>query len=143
MTDDGRLLPVARLAQPRRGHFDLGTGYHGDLWLDLDALFLHPARVRPYVQWLSARLDAHQTNSCVARSRAGSAPCALAGPGPCSRPPSTAAAGALLPPVRIGYACAHGTDPARQVQHSCGRWACSMCGRNRYARPEAHSARRP
>jgi len=60
VTDDGRLPPVARLAQPRRGHFDLGTGYHGDLWLDLDALFLRPARLRPYVQWLSARLDAHQ-----------------------------------------------------------------------------------
>ena len=63
MTDDGRLPPVARLAQPRRGHFDLGTGYHGDLWLDLDALFLRPARLRPYVQWVSARLDAHQIDA--------------------------------------------------------------------------------
>ena len=63
MTDDGTLPPVARLAQPRRGHFDLGTGYHGDLWLDLDALFLRPARLRPYVQWVSARLDAHQIDA--------------------------------------------------------------------------------
>jgi orotate phosphoribosyltransferase len=63
MTDGGRLPPVARLAQPRRGHFDLGTGFHGDLWLDLDALFLRPARLRPYVQWLSARLDAHQIDA--------------------------------------------------------------------------------
>ena len=63
MTDGARLPPVARLAQPRRGHFDLGTGFHGDLWLDLDALFLHPARLRPYVQWLSARLDAHQIDA--------------------------------------------------------------------------------
>jgi orotate phosphoribosyltransferase len=63
MTDDGKLPPVARLAQPRRGHFDLGTGNHGDLWLDLDALFLRPARLRPYVQWLSARLDAHQIDA--------------------------------------------------------------------------------
>jgi orotate phosphoribosyltransferase len=63
MTDDGRLPAVARLAQPRRGHFDLGTGYHGDLWLDLDALFLRPARLRPYVQWLGARLDAHQIDA--------------------------------------------------------------------------------
>jgi orotate phosphoribosyltransferase len=57
------LPPVATLAQPRRGHFELGTGYHGDLWLDLDALFLHPARLRPYVQWLSARLGAHQIDA--------------------------------------------------------------------------------
>jgi orotate phosphoribosyltransferase len=64
MTDGGRRLPpAARLAQPRRGHFDLGTGFHGDLWLDLDALFLRPARLRPYVQWLSARLDAHQIDA--------------------------------------------------------------------------------
>ena len=35
---------VVQLVRPRAGHFDLGTGYHGDLWLDLDALFLRPAR---------------------------------------------------------------------------------------------------
>ena len=63
MTEGGRLPAVARLAQPRRGHFDLGTGFHGDLWLDLDVLFLRPARLRPYVQWLSARLDAHQIDA--------------------------------------------------------------------------------
>ncbi len=38
---------LSQLARPRRGHFDLGTGFHGDLWLDLDALFLWPARLRP------------------------------------------------------------------------------------------------
>jgi orotate phosphoribosyltransferase len=63
MTEGRRLPAVARLAQPRRGHFDLGTGFHGDLWLDLDALFLRPARLRPSVQWLSARLDAHQIDA--------------------------------------------------------------------------------
>lgn len=50
---------VIGLAEPRRGHFDLGTGYHGDLWLDLDALFLRPARLRPYVRWLGDRLAEH------------------------------------------------------------------------------------
>ncbi len=44
------------LAHPRRGHFELGTGYHGDLWLDLDALFLRPAALRPHVQRLGDRL---------------------------------------------------------------------------------------
>jgi orotate phosphoribosyltransferase len=63
MTEAESLPPVARLAHPRRGHFDLGTGYHGDLWLDLDALFLRPGRLRPYVQWLSARLDTHQIDA--------------------------------------------------------------------------------
>jgi orotate phosphoribosyltransferase len=47
------------VVRPRAGHFDLGTGYHGDLWLDLDALFLRPARLRPYVDWLAERLRGH------------------------------------------------------------------------------------
>jgi orotate phosphoribosyltransferase len=51
------------LARPRRGHFDLGTGYHGDLWLDLDALFLRPALLQPHVQWLAARLRGHQVDA--------------------------------------------------------------------------------
>jgi orotate phosphoribosyltransferase len=31
------------------GHFAYTSGDHGDLWLDLDALFAHPRRLRPYV----------------------------------------------------------------------------------------------
>jgi orotate phosphoribosyltransferase len=54
---------VVRLARPRRGHFDLGTGYHGDLWLDLDALFLRPSRLRPYVGWLAERLREHSPDA--------------------------------------------------------------------------------
>ena len=54
---------MVRLARPRRGHFDLGTGYHGDLWLDLDALFLRPSRLRPYVEWLAERLREHSPDA--------------------------------------------------------------------------------
>jgi orotate phosphoribosyltransferase len=54
---------VADLAHPRRGHFDLGTGYHGDVWLDLDALFLRPALLRPHVGWLADRLQRHQVDA--------------------------------------------------------------------------------
>jgi orotate phosphoribosyltransferase len=54
---------VADLAHPRHGHFDLGTGYHGDLWLDLDALFLRPALLRPHVRWLADRLRPHQVDA--------------------------------------------------------------------------------
>jgi orotate phosphoribosyltransferase len=50
---------MIRLARPRRGHFDLGTGYHGDLWLDLDALFLRPALLRPYARRLADRVAEH------------------------------------------------------------------------------------
>lgn len=55
--------PVSRLAHPRQGHFDLGTGYHGDVWLDLDALFLRPALLRPHVRWLADRLREHQVDA--------------------------------------------------------------------------------
>jgi orotate phosphoribosyltransferase len=47
---------MIELARPRPGHFDLGTGYHGDLWLDLDALFARPALLRPHVRSLADRL---------------------------------------------------------------------------------------
>jgi orotate phosphoribosyltransferase len=54
---------VARLARPRQGHFDLGTGYHGDVWLDLDALFLRPAELRPHVRMLADQLRRHQPDA--------------------------------------------------------------------------------
>jgi orotate phosphoribosyltransferase len=40
----------------RRGHFVLESGHHGDMWLDLELLFLKPDRVRPLAQELAARL---------------------------------------------------------------------------------------
>jgi orotate phosphoribosyltransferase len=54
---------VIRLARPRQGHFDLGTGYHGNVWLDLDALFLRPAELRPHVRMLASRLRGHQPDA--------------------------------------------------------------------------------
>ena len=54
---------MVRLARRRSGHFDLGTGYHGDLWLDLDALFLRPSRLRPQVRWLGERLSEHAVDA--------------------------------------------------------------------------------
>lgn len=53
----------AALADPQPGHFDLGTGYHGDLWLDLDALFLRPALLRPHIRWLAEQLGAHRIDA--------------------------------------------------------------------------------
>jgi orotate phosphoribosyltransferase len=54
---------VIELARPQRGHFDLGTGFHGDVWLDLDALFLRPGLLRPYVGMLAERLREHRINA--------------------------------------------------------------------------------
>ena len=57
---------MIELALPRRGHFDLGTGYHGDVWLDLDALFLRPALLRPHVRVLADRLREHEVDAAAA-----------------------------------------------------------------------------
>jgi len=54
---------LIELACPRGGHFDLGTGYHGDLWLDLDRLFLRPAVLRPHVRALADRLREHRVDA--------------------------------------------------------------------------------
>jgi orotate phosphoribosyltransferase len=57
---ESRLIELAR---PRYGHFDLGTGYHGDVWLDLDRLFLRPALLRPHVGVLAERLREHRVDA--------------------------------------------------------------------------------
>ena len=54
---------TVQLAQPVRGHFDLGTGYHGDMWLDLDALLLRPAGLRQPVRWMADRLREHAVDA--------------------------------------------------------------------------------
>jgi orotate phosphoribosyltransferase len=54
MTADGLIDALAA----RQGHFLLESGHHGELWLDLDALFARPARVAPFVAALAERLQA-------------------------------------------------------------------------------------
>lgn len=52
MTDDLlSLLPV------RRGHFLLESGYHAELWFNLDSLFISPHTSAPLVVRLAERLE--------------------------------------------------------------------------------------
>jgi orotate phosphoribosyltransferase len=44
------------LVDGRRGHFRMESGYHGRLWLELDALFAEPRRLEPFVDTLCAAL---------------------------------------------------------------------------------------
>ena len=53
------------LISARRGHFRLESGHHGNLWLDLDSLFLRPARWMPLAQVLARRLSAHRVEAVV------------------------------------------------------------------------------
>jgi orotate phosphoribosyltransferase len=62
VSDEPRLNsePTARslleLVQVREGHFLLESGHHGELWLDLDSLLLHPAVLAPFATELGQRL---------------------------------------------------------------------------------------
>jgi orotate phosphoribosyltransferase len=50
---------LSSLAGARRGHFVFESGHHGDLWLELDALFVDPCRVAPFAAELAGRLARH------------------------------------------------------------------------------------
>jgi orotate phosphoribosyltransferase len=56
MKTDGLDEALLGLIIARRGHFRLESGHHGDLWLDLDALFVRPTGVRPFATALARRL---------------------------------------------------------------------------------------
>lgn len=50
--------PLAKVVE-RRGHFRLESGFHGDTWLDLDALFVRPQLIAPSIAALADRLRAY------------------------------------------------------------------------------------
>ncbi len=58
MNDD-----LLHLLAARRGHFRLESGHHGDLWLDLELLFLRPRAILPLAQELARRLSAHSIDA--------------------------------------------------------------------------------
>lgn len=47
---------ITRLLAPRRGHFRFESGHHGDLWLEIAPLTLHPGRLRTFAAALARRL---------------------------------------------------------------------------------------
>jgi orotate phosphoribosyltransferase len=51
------------LAQARRGHFVMESGMHCGLWFDLDAAFVDPAALEPYVTQLAQSLRRHDVEA--------------------------------------------------------------------------------
>jgi orotate phosphoribosyltransferase len=47
---------VVELLDARKGHFALESGHHGELWLDLDALFVQPSPIVRFADELARRL---------------------------------------------------------------------------------------
>jgi orotate phosphoribosyltransferase len=56
---------LLELLSVRRGHFVLESGHHGNLWLDLDSLFLRPAKLLPIARSLAQRLNGHGIEAVV------------------------------------------------------------------------------
>ncbi|MFN2564403.1 MAG: orotate phosphoribosyltransferase [Gemmatimonadaceae bacterium] len=52
-----------KLVAGRRGHFRLESGYHGALWLDLDALFVEPKRIAPFVAALTGAIREYDVSA--------------------------------------------------------------------------------
>lgn len=52
-----------KLVEGRRGHFRMESGYHSDLWLDLDPLFANPKQIEPFVIALANALRAHRVDA--------------------------------------------------------------------------------
>jgi orotate phosphoribosyltransferase len=56
---DAAAVAFLELVSARQGHFQLESGHHGALWLDLDGLFAEPRRIEPLVAQLCAALRPH------------------------------------------------------------------------------------
>jgi orotate phosphoribosyltransferase len=50
---------LVSLLAPRKGHFRLESGHHGDLWLEIPSLYVRPRDLRRFVAELARRLAAH------------------------------------------------------------------------------------
>jgi orotate phosphoribosyltransferase len=59
MSNDERWREMVSLLPTRRGHFLLESGHHGNLWLDLELLCLHPEPIRRLADQLAAALSKH------------------------------------------------------------------------------------
>lgn len=64
MDGRGRLADdLGRLLVARTGHFRLESGHHGNLWLDLDQLFVRPRRLAPFLADLADRLAPYRVEA--------------------------------------------------------------------------------
>jgi orotate phosphoribosyltransferase len=54
---------LIRLLAGRRGHFEMESGYHSELWFNLDVLFTRPDQLAPFVGELAQRVRAHRIDA--------------------------------------------------------------------------------
>lgn len=63
----------------RRGHFRMESGYHSELWFNLDKLFEDPIRLQPFVDELARRLAGHHIEAVVGPMTGGAKLAAMIG----------------------------------------------------------------
>jgi orotate phosphoribosyltransferase len=51
------------LGATRHGHFRFESGHHGDVWLDIEPIFLRPADLRGIVKELAKRISRHNAEA--------------------------------------------------------------------------------
>ncbi len=54
---------LLNLLHARQGHFKLESGHHGNLWLDLDLLFLRPKEIQPFVIELAQKISSFRIDA--------------------------------------------------------------------------------
>jgi orotate phosphoribosyltransferase len=54
---------LGEVIKARGGHFQLESGHHGSLWLDLDSLFVGPAAVEPHLHRLAQLIAGHDVEA--------------------------------------------------------------------------------
>jgi len=63
----------------RRGHFQMESGYHSELWFDLDKLFENRGRLQPFVDELARKLAVHRLDAICGPMTGGARLAALIG----------------------------------------------------------------
>jgi orotate phosphoribosyltransferase len=54
---------LTKLLAARRGHFRFESGHHGNLWLDLEPMFLRPKFLRPFAELLAERIATYKVDA--------------------------------------------------------------------------------
>src|SRR5206468_1647360 len=57
------LEEILGLFAARKGHFRFESGHHGDLWLEVPAAYINPARLRRFAIDLARLLAAHKIDA--------------------------------------------------------------------------------
>jgi orotate phosphoribosyltransferase len=62
---------IIGLLAGRRGHFQMESGYHSEMWFELESLFERQQQLKPFISELAKRLAAHGADAVCGPMTAG------------------------------------------------------------------------